>query len=603
MERKLAPDQYKWNFSFLFPSPQIWEKELNDLDQITQKIVNLKGKLNKLEFFCQYLQEEKELSLKLAKLGQYLHYADLDLTNLTFQKLTTLYTNKCNNISTSLAWIDPELKKIGSVTIMKWVAENKDLQVYQHRFVVFFRLDKYILAEEKERLLSQVSISRHISAEIYDSLAYADRQPVFLDYKGQKQELNLALYTEIMENSRPAEDQSFRYEVNQKRNAHLHERKHSFAKVYEGILRASVEELAIRGYQSTLAMGLLADNVPSKIYEHLIKIGQENAKLYRDFLQIKKKYFGLVKFYGTDTSLKIVQQYKHKFTVDEAISLIKKVLKILGREYQENLILALQPGKIDYYEDINKREGAYSSGGDGVAPIILMNWDDTLNSVNTLIHELGHSVHTLFAEKNQPYPNARYPIILAEVASTLNEHLLFDYLYQSSQTNEEKIYLLQSRIEETVGNFFRQIQFAKFEWEAHKLTEKNIPLHADNLADLFQKINEEFGADALDKKEPNKKFYSWPRVSHFFHSPYYVYKYAVAITVSFKLYHDIKNNNFDNLLKFLKAGGHKDPLEILQDAGIDLNKTEIYQPLLTNLQKMLTEWKKLLASYQDSSNA
>jgi len=247
------------------------------------------------------------------------------------------------------------------------------LQTYQHRFAVFFRLDKYILAEEKEKLLSQVNISRHVSAEIYDTLAYADRQPVFLDYKGKKKELTLALYTEIMEKSRPAEDQNFRYEVNQKRNANFQEKKHSFAKVYEGILRTSVEELTIRGYQSTLVMGLLADNIPSKVYENLIRVGQENAKLYRDFLQVKKEYFGLTKFYGTDVSLRVVQKYEHKFTVDEAVVLIKKVLKILGQEYQEKLTLALQSGRIDYYEDNNKREGAYSSGGDGVEPIILMN--------------------------------------------------------------------------------------------------------------------------------------------------------------------------------------------------------------------------------------
>lgn len=175
------------------------------------------------------------------------------------------------------------------------------------------------------------------------------------------------------------------------------------------------------------------------------------------------------------------------------------------------------------------------------------------------------------------------------MASTLNEHLLFDYLYQKSQTKEEKIYLLQNRIEEIMGTFFRQIQFAKFEWETHKMAEKNVPLNAENLADLFQKINEEFGADILDKKEPDKKFYFWPRISHFFHSPYYVYKYAVAVTASFKLYQDIKNNNFNDLLKLLKAGGHKDPLEILCDIGVDLSKVEIYQPLLINLQKMLEE--------------
>ncbi|CAH1762393.1 9328_t:CDS:2 [Entrophospora sp. SA101] len=307
--------------------------------------------------------------------------------------------------------------------------DENNIQIKNENNLIFLDSDycpvkTYILPEDKEKLLSQVSISRHASAELYDTLTYADRQPVFIDYEGKKQELTLTLYTKIMEKSHPKEDQNFRYE-------------HSFAKIYEGILRTSVEELEIRSYQSTLEIGLIGDNIPKEVYTLLIKIGQKNTRLYRNFLQIKKKAFSLTKFYATDTSLKIIPQYQKQFTVDESIVLIKKVLQALGAEYQKKLNLALQPGRIDYFEDTNK--------------------------LNTLIHELGHSVHTLFAEENQPYPDANYPIILAEVASTLNEHLLFDYLYQKSQNKEEKIYLLQSRIEEIMGTFFRQIQFAKFE--------------------------------------------------------------------------------------------------------------------------------------------
>ncbi|CAH1759002.1 22845_t:CDS:2 [Entrophospora sp. SA101] len=333
---------------------------------------------------------------------------------------------------------------------MEQIKDNQDLQIYQHKFELFFRLDKYVLVEEQEKLLSQVSASRHLATELYDTLVYADRSPIFVEYEGKKQELTLSLYTKIMEQTQPQTEQEFRYQ-------------HSLAKVYEGILRTSIEELTIRGYQSTLAMGLIADNIPSKIYENLIAAGQANSNLLREFVQIKKNYLGLTKFYGTDNSLKIVGHYQQQFTVNQAIVLIKEVLTVLGPKYQEKLNLALQPGQIDYYEDTNKRQGAYSSGGEGVEPIILLNWDETLNSVNTLIHELGHSVHTLLAEESQPYPNAHYPIILAEVASTLNEHLLFDYLYRHSKSKDEKIYLLQNRIEEVIGTFFRQIQFAKFE--------------------------------------------------------------------------------------------------------------------------------------------
>lgn len=459
----------------------------------------------------------------------------------------------------------------------------------------FFRLEGYVLDEEKEKLLSQVSISRHLVSDLYDSLAYADRQLTFLNYQDKKQELTLSLYTKIMEESHPKDEQNFRYQVSKKWYAHFQDRKHSFAKVYEGILQLSKEEINLRGYDSSLEIGLIGDNIPSQIYERLIETGQQNASLYREFLKIKKNYFGLRKFYGTDNSLKIGKNFQQKFTVEESIEIIKKSLKILGKEYEEKLKTALQHGRIDYYEDTNKRTGAYSSGGEGVSPIILMNWDNTISSVNTLIHELGHSVHTLFAEENQPYPNASYPIILAEVASTLNEHLLFDYLYQNSQSKEEKIYLLQSRLEEVMGTFFRQIQFAKFEWESHQLVEKNIPLNADVLVDLFQKISKEFGADFFDKKEPKNKSYHWPRISHFFHSPFYVYKYSVAITASFKLYQGIKNKNIDKFLQFLKAGGHKEPLAILQDSNIDLSTPTTYQPLINNIKVMLKELKLLLS--------
>ncbi|CAJ0841076.1 22225_t:CDS:2 [Entrophospora sp. SA101] len=328
--------------------------------------------------------------------------------------------------------------------------DENNIQIKNENNLIFLDSDycpvkTYILPEDKEKLLSQVSISRHASAELYDTLTYADRQPVFIDYEGKKQELTLTLYTKIMEKSHPKEDQNFRYE-------------HSFAKIYEGILRTSVEELEIRSYQSTLEIGLIGDNIPKEVYTLLIKIGQKNTRLYRNFLQIKKKAFSLTKFYATDTSLKIIPQYQKQFTVDESIVLIKKVLQALGAEYQKKLNLALQPGRIDYFEDTNK--------------------------LNTLIHELGHSVHTLFAEENQPYPDANYPIILAE--------------------------------------------------------------------------------------------------------------YAVAITVSFKLYQEIKNKKNTNLLNFLKAGGYKDPLAILQDIGVDLNKVNVYQPLLDNLKKMIKELETLM---------
>lgn len=590
--------QYCWDFSHLFKTDEQWITALNDLDQIAAKLVQLKGKLNDLKNFQTYLELSKELSLNLMKLGQYLHYSDLDQTNLNFQKLNNLFAIKISNINQQLSWIEPEIKAIGSEIINKWVAENPELKNYQHSMKVFFQFEKYILSEHDENLLSKVGKSRGAVGDLYDTLVYADKEKVSIEYQGKEQELTQTLYLDILENTDPKKDQAFRIQANQKFYQDITNKKHSLAQIYQGIIEVGIEETKIRNSDpdkmlSSLEMSLLGDNVSLTVYENLIKTGQKHADLVREFYQIKKAFFQLDKFYATDASLQMARLPEQKYDVETGIKIIKLVLGVLEKEYLEQLDLALLPGRIDYFEDTNKRTGAYSSGGNGVEPIILMNWDDTINAINTLGHELGHSVHTLLSDKYQTYPNNNYPIILAEVASTVNEHLIFDYLYHKAKSDAEKIYLLQSHIETVIGTFFRQIQFAEFEWEAHKLVEKDEPLNADVLSDLYRRISEKHGQDVLDLVDEKEKNYSWPRVSHFFHSPFYVYKYATSITVSYKLYEDVKQGNKENLLNFLKSGGSDYPLEILKKAGVDLEDVNVYNPLVDNLASLINELKAL----------
>lgn len=603
--KDLELKQYCWDFSHLFKDNKAWTKGLDQLETIAKKIVALKGKLNSLENFKKYLQISKEMSLLGMQLGQYLHYSDINQTDLEYQKLNSLYGIKASNIGEMLSWIEPEIKTIGKEAITKWVDENEELKVYHHSMQLFFQFEKYILSEHDEKLLSKVSKSRGAVGDLYDTLVYADKQPIKFTYQGKEQELTQTLYLNILENSDPKADQQLRIDVNKLFYQDIVNKKHSLAQIYEGIIESSVEEVKIRHndqqtdvkkYITPLHYSLEGDNVPIEVYQNLIKAGQKYGVLVEEFYQIKKDFFGLKKFYGTDTSLKMSQLPDKKYDVPTGIKIVKEVLSQLGPKYLEQLDLALLPGRIDYYEDTNKRTGAYSSGGNGVEPIILMNWDDNINSINTLGHELGHSVHTLMAEKHQAYPNAGYPIILAEVASTVNEHLIFDYLYNKTDDKQEKIYLLQTHIETVIGTFFRQIQFAEFEWAAHKLVEKEEPLNADILADLYQTIANKYGQKALDVYDATQKPYAWPRVSHFFHSPYYVYKYATSVTVSYKLYEDIKNGKKENLLNFLKAGGSDYPLEILKKAGVDLTEINVYNALVDNLKKMINELKLLVNS-------
>lgn len=595
--------KYCWDFKHLFINNEAWKKTLPQFDKFANQLLTLKGKLNNVNNFKKYLTISKEISILGSKVVQYLHYADLDQTNLELQQLSSLFATQQSKLAEKLAWIEPEIKTIGLQTIKKWINDEPSLAIYNHDMEVFFKFEKFILSENDETLLSKVSKSRSSASSLYDTLVYADKTKTIFNYQNQEQELTQTLYLDILENSNAIKDQQLRIDVTKKFYEDIKNKKHSLAAIYESILELAVEEIKIRNndkekdpekHLTTLEYSLLGDDVPLVLYKNLIKTGQKHANLVEQFYNLKRKFFKCQKFYGSDTSLKMTTMPTKKITVEAGITIVKEILSIFGNEYLEQLDLALMPGRIDYYEDTNKRTGAYSTGGNGVEPIILMNWDDTLNSLNTLAHELGHSVHTLLAEKYQQYPNANYPIILAEVASTINEHLVFDYLYNKATDNQERIYLLQTHIETVIGTFFRQIQFAEFEWEAHKLVEKEIPLNADILADLFETTANKYGQKALDKYDEKTKSYSWPRILHFFQSPYYVYKYATSITVSYKLYEDVKNNKKENLLNFLKAGGSKYPLDILKDAGVDLTQLNVYDPLINNLQQMIDKLTTLI---------
>lgn len=594
MKRTQAENKYKWDFTHLYPKIEDWKKDLTKVVKLAQSYQKFKGHLHEKKTFFQYLELDEKIDLILNKMSVYLHYGDVDTSNQVFQELEGLLMNEYQKISVNTAFLAPELKEVGEKIILQWLKSDSQYQKYEYGLKKFFEEAKHILSDHDEELLSKVGRSRGAIGGMYDTLAYADRHDEIIDYHGKQQVLTTSLMMEISEDTHPIKDQDLRKKASQIFAKNFVDRKHSFAGIYEGILISSQESIKLRNYSSSLIASLTGDSIDPKIYLKLLEVGKKSSNLFKEYHLLLKKHFKLKKFYATDRQLKLVASYERKFNVEQAQALIQESLKVLGPEYLEQLKIAWSDHHIDYYEDTNKRDGAYSSGGAGVDPIILMNWDDKLNSVNTLAHESGHSVHTLFAQKTQPYPLSEYPIILAEVASTINEHLLFDYMYHQTQNKDEKIYLLQQRIFDLLSTFTRQIQFAAFEYEAHQLVENGQPLTADILAGLFTKIQSEYGYDVFDVDQENKLTYGWPRVSHFFHSPFYVYKYAIDVTASFKLYQDIKQGNVTTTLNFLKAGGHKEPLKIMQDAGIDFEKESTYQPLLDGIKDYLEELEHLL---------
>ncbi|QGS52385.1 oligoendopeptidase F [Spiroplasma tabanidicola] len=591
MKRNEAKQNYKWDFSHLYKNGNEFKKDLEVLKQQFDKLESMKGQLNNNNKFLEYLKLDKEIDYLFAKLNQYIHMYDVDQANSELQELQGLFQNTYQECFSKVSFFDPEVISVGKETILGFL-KGSEFESETYIFEKLFRKQKHILDDESESLLSKVARSRGAVGELYDTLAYADNIEEKILIDGKEEVVDTTLYRKIMEDSDPTEDQNLRKEVWEKRFINYKSRKYSYAKIYEGILLKDVENYKIRNYESSLEMSLKRDNVPVSVYEKLLETGKKHIQVLKNYYLLIKEKYGFKKFNSTDRELVLTKEFNKTYSVDEGIKIVKDSLKVLGDEYVEFLDKASRPNAIDYYEDKTKRSGAYSSGGYGVEPIILMNWSDKLSSLSTLAHELGHSVHTYLSNKYQPFPLGNYPLILAEVASTFNEHILFDYTYKNLKDDSEKVYLLQQRIFDLCSTFYRQIQFAEFEYQAHKMAEKGEPITADSLMNLFLDIENKYGYDIFDDKD--RDAFQWPYIGHFFFSPFYVYKYAVDITASFKLYDDFKKNGPESILNFLKSGGHKDPLDILKDCGVDFNKEETYMPLINEIDHLTKELKKLI---------
>jgi len=349
MKRNEAPAQYKWDFNHLYSNHEAWKKDLAKIVKKLEEIITFKGKLNQITVFKKYIFLDEEIDLIANKMGQYLHMGDIDTTDLSYQELAGTYSNTLNQISSQLAFVAPELKAIGEKTIMTWIKEDSALSAYEYSYRKFFKNAKYILSERDEEILALVTRSRSVAYELYDLLAYADKKPTFIDYQGTKTELTNSVYSEIMEKSDPLGEQEFRIKTAQLFSEHLVDKKHSFARIYEGIIQHIVESVRLRGYKNTLQASLNNDDVFEEIYASLIKYGRENSHLFVQYNELLKKHFKFKKFYPTDRSLKLVKNIASldkKYTVEDAKKMIRESLQPLGNEYLTQLELAWSDHRI-----------------------------------------------------------------------------------------------------------------------------------------------------------------------------------------------------------------------------------------------------------------
>ncbi len=593
IKREDIDQKYKWKLSDLYQNWDEWEKDYKKMDQMISEIASFKGKLkDNPETFAKAVLLSEEFDIMSYKVFRYPQLM-LDLNSKDqfvaskFQKVQILFSK----FSIQNSWIAPEILSIPQETVTGWIDANPALEPHRFSIMNMFRLQEHVLSEDKEKVLSFYSQFSSSPKSIYSQLSTADIK--FNEVKLSNDEsvkISPANYSRILATNRNQEDRKKTFEA---LYSVYQDYQNTYASIYNASIQSDWAAAQARNYSSSLEAALEGDNIPTEVYRNLVQTVGENTKPLKRYARLRKKILGLEKYHVYDSSIAIVD-FDKKYSYDDVTKWILESTETLGMEYQEKLKNVLNGEWIDVYETEGKRSGAYSAGVYGVHPYMLLNYNETLDSVFTLAHELGHTMHTLLSSETQPFATHEYTIFIAEVASTFNERLLLDYLLKKTKDPKERIALLQQEIRNLTGTFYFQTLLADFELQVHELAEKGEAITSEVLGDTMSAIYDKYYGDAVEKEDLLRVV--WARVPHFFNSPFYVYQYATCFVSSAVLYDRITNPEnskaerekaLEKYIALLKSGGNDYPMEQLRTAGVDLTQKESTLALAKQLDTML----------------
>ncbi|MEG0237571.1 oligoendopeptidase F, partial [Cetobacterium sp.] len=407
---------------------------------------------------------------------------------------------------------------------------------------------------------------------------------------GTKLPITNAAYSKIVATNRNQEDRKKAFEALYNS---FNTNKNTYASIYKSILQRDFASAQSRNYSSSLEKSLNPKDIPIKVYKSLIESTKENTAPLKRYIALRKKALGLKEYHYYDNSINIVD-YNKEFSYEEAKESVLESVKPLGDSYYDGLNTALGEGWLDVYETPNKRSGAYSINIYDVHPYMLLNYNGTMDSVFTLAHELGHTMHSMLSTKNQPYPISSYTIFVAEVASTFNERLLLDNMLKKTTDSKERIALIEQAISGIVGTYYIQTLFADYEYQAHQIVESGKAITPEILNNIMTNLFSEYFGDEMTMDELQKII--WSRIPHFYNSPYYVYQYATSFASSANLYSRITNDKYtpeereaskNAYLELLKSGGNDHPMNQLKKAGVDLSKKDTFLAVSTEFNRLL----------------
>lgn len=590
-KRSQIAEKYKWNLKDIYESDEDLQKDIDKLSTYPKILGAYKGKLGKSKVFFEFLEKCTEFDKLSDKVDVYISLKlSENLEDNKFLELSSITSNISKNVSIATSFEEMELKKLGEKYINKLIKDER-FKNYRMSLLNFLRNREHILDEKDEIMLSKAMNAIGGYSDVYDNIDTLDLKfESVKDSKNKLVEVNQHNYSELMESS----DRVLR------KNAYLsylkgyHGLSNTIASNYIGSVEGDWFIADAYGFKSTLEMSLFGENIDTKIYEKLLSAVNDNLSLMHKFYALKKKALKLNPFYIYDRSVKITN-LSEKISYEESYEKVIDAMSILGDEYVEGLKLARDNRWIDVYPCEKKTTGGFCCNMFEPHPYILLNTVNDSRSIYTLAHELGHAMHGYLSAKNQPYQTHDHTIFLAEIASTVNEVLLFKYLYNNSKTKKEKLAHLEKYVSNIIATIYIQTMYSEFEYYAHNLIEQEKPVSKDLLNAKYKELNEKYyGKSVKIIKEDIGE--TWMRIPHFYRA-YYVYKYATGMSSAINFASRIYNGDEgakEKYLEFLKSGTCDYSNNILKKAGVDLLSDATYKVVFNEIKWALNEMSKLV---------
>ncbi|WP_297132696.1 oligoendopeptidase F [Terrisporobacter sp.] len=592
MERNQIENKYKWSIDEMYPDSQAIEKDIQKLKELIEECKKFKGILADNEGnLYKALNLSEEASRILQNLYVYTHMKSHEDTRINKNQADATKTDMLSTeLSMATSYIVPEIISIDSNKLETYL-QNEKLSHYKKYIDDILRLKPHTLNEREEELLAAVSDLSGVPENVYDMLSFADLQfPEIEDEEGKKVRVTHSNFSLFLK----SKNQRVRKDAFEALYSIYNQYKNTFASTLYGGIKGEIFYAKIRKYESALQASLFQDDVSVEVYDNLIEAVHENLHTLNEYSELKKKFLGLDKINMYDLYVPLTDNFDMEIPYEKAQEIILEALKPLGEEYLENVKKAFDEGWIDVYGNEGKQGGAYSWGSYDSKSYILMSYKDDLNSLFTLIHEMGHSMHSYYSKNNQPYLYSGYKIFVAEVASTLNELLLINYLLENAKSKEERVYLLNYYLEQFRTTVYRQTMFAEFEKICHSKVENGEPLTAEDFTNIYYDLNKLYYGESCKVNE--EIGLEWARIPHFY-SNFYVYKYATGFSAASALSKQILEEGegaVERYKEFLKSGGSEFPLDQLRKAGVDMEKKEsvdkalhVFKDLVEKLEKEL----------------